>query len=139
MGDPGRRPAAQLSSCLASAVWNGPAGALYVGADGTTIGGTSFGGSVRQLDPRTGDPAWQAGLPCAVMGTPALDSAGVLAAGTYICPTGAPAGAYLLNATTGAILRTLPVGSGRVFAQPVFAQRALFVATEAHGLYALAP
>ena len=115
------------------------AGALYIGGDPTTISGISYGGSIRQVNPATGAYTWQAGLPCAVMGTPSLDSAGVLAAGTYLCPTGNAPGAYLINATTGAILKTLPVGSSRVFSQPVFAQGTLFVATEAQGLYNFAP
>jgi outer membrane protein assembly factor BamB len=132
-------PAGALSACLASAVWDGPAGALYLGGDGATIGGTSFGGSVRQVNPDTGTFIWQTGLPCAVMGTPTLDSAGVLAAGTYSCPGTHTPGAYLISASTGAILKTLPVASGRVFGQPVFAQGTLFVATETHGLYSFAP
>ncbi len=127
------------NSCLASSVWNGPTGALYIGGDPTTIGATSYGGSVRQVNPATGSYIWQTGLPCSVMGTPSLDSAGVLAAGTYLCPIGSTAGAYLINAATGAVLKTLPVGSGRVFSQPVFAQGTLFVATEAQGLYNFAP
>jgi len=132
-------PAGALSSCLASSVWNGQTGALYIGGDATTIGGTSYGGSVRQVNPATGAFIWQAGLPCAVMGTPSLDSAGVLAAGTYSCTTPNTPGAYLVNAATGAILKTLPVGSSRVFGQPVFAQGTLFVATETQGLYNFAP
>jgi outer membrane protein assembly factor BamB len=132
-------PAHSDDSCLASAVWNGPAGTLYIGGDPTTIGGTSYGGSVRQVNPATGAYIWQAGLPCAVMGTPSLDSAGVLAAGTYLCPAGSTPGAYLLNAATGAILKTLPVGGSRVFSQPVFAQGTLFVATETRGLYNFTP
>ena len=132
-------PAHSDDSCLASAVWNGPACALYIAGDPTTISGTSFGGSIRQVNPATGGYTWQAGLPCAVMGTPSLDSAGVLAAGTYLCPAGNTPGAYLINATTGAILKTLPVGSSRVFSQPVFAQGTLFVATETQGLYDFAP
>ena len=132
-------PAHSDDSCLASAIWNGPAGALYIGGDPTTISGISYGGSIRQVNPATGAYTWQAGLPCAVMGTPSLDSAGVLAAGTYLCPTGNAPGAYLINATTGAILKTLPVGSSRVFSQPVFAQGTLFVATETQGLYNFAP
>ena len=135
----GAAAAGTLSSCLASAVWDGPAGTLYMGGDGTTIGATSFGGSVRQVNPGTGAFSWQTGLPCAVMGTPTLDSAGVLAAGTYTCPGTSTPGAYLINASTGAILKTLPVASGRVFGQPVFAQGTLFVATETKGLYNFAP
>jgi len=127
------------NSCLASSVWNGPAGTLYIGGDPTTIGGTSYGGSVRQVNPATGAYIWQTGLPCAVMGTPSLDSAGVLAAGTYNCPAGSTPGAYLINAATGAILKTLAVGGSRVFSQPVFAQGTLFVATETQGLYNFVP
>lgn len=132
-------PAHADNSCLTSSVWNGPTGALYIGGDPTTISGTSYGGSIRQVNPATGAYLWQTGLPCAVMGTPSLDSAGVLAAGTYLCPTGNTPGAYLINATTGAILKTLPVSSGRVFSQPVFAQGTLFVATETQGLYNFTP
>ena len=40
---------------------------------------------------------------------------------------------------TGTILTALPVGANKVFAQPVFAQGTLFVATESGGLYNLAP
>jgi hypothetical protein len=124
--------------CIASAIWDGPAGTLYAGGNKTTIGGVTYGGSIRQASPATGAFTWQTGLPCAVEGTPSLDSAGVLAAGTF--SYGACAnGAYLINAATGAILTTLPVGSARVFAQPVFAQGSLFVATETNGLYDFAP
>jgi polyvinyl alcohol dehydrogenase (cytochrome) len=132
-------PAHGDTSCLASAVWNGQAGALYIGGDPTTISGTSDGGSVRQVNPATGAYIWQTGLPCAVMGTPSLDSAGVLAAGTYNCTSPNTPGAYLINAATGAILKTLPIGPSRVFSQPIFAQGTLFVATETQGLYNFAP
>jgi hypothetical protein len=63
----------------------------------------------------------------------------VLAAGTYLCPAGNTPGAYLINAATGAILKTLPVGSGSVFGQPIFAQGTLFVATATQGLFNFAP
>jgi outer membrane protein assembly factor BamB len=131
-------PAGSSGSCLASAVWNGGSGALYLSGNGTTIAGTTYGGSVRQVNPATGAYLWQRGLPCAVMGTPSLDAAGVLAVGTYAgCrPAGSTPGAYLLNAATGAILKTLPVNGSKVFAQPVFAGTSLYVATEANGLYA---
>lgn len=134
--------AAQSSAgtCLASAVWDGRTGALYIGGDGTTIGGTSYSGSIRQVDPQTGAYIWETPLPCAVLGTPTLDSAGVLAVGTFgPCATGSEPGAYLIDASTGAILTTLPVNSGRVFGQPVFAQKSLFIATETTGLYDFAP
>jgi outer membrane protein assembly factor BamB len=132
-------PVGPAGSCFASAVWGGPVGTLYIGGGGTTIDGTSYGGSIRQVDPVTGGYGWQTGLPCGVVGTPALDSAGVLAVGTYRCVSPNTAGAYLINASTGAILTALPVGSARVFGQPVFAQGTLFVATETNGLYDFAP
>jgi outer membrane protein assembly factor BamB len=122
-------------TCLASSVWDAPAGTLYLGSNQTTIGTTTYGGSVRRVNPATGAYIWQTGLPCAVMGTPSLDSAGVLAAGTYRCGSSGTSGAYLINASTGAILKTLPTGTSRVFGQPVFAQDNLFVATETGGLY----
>lgn len=125
--------------CIASAVWNGPAGTLYIAGNATTIGGISYGGSIRQVDPATGGYLWQTGLPCTVTGTPTLDSAGVLAVGTYQCTAPNTPGAYLIDASTGAILTSLPVGSVHVFGQPVFAQGNLFVATETNGLYDFAP
>ena len=130
--------AGSLSMCIASTVWNGQTDSLYAGGDGTTIGGTAYGGSVRQVNPATGAYIWQRGLPCAVIGTPSLDAAAVLAVGTYAgCkPSTSKTGAYLLNAGTGAILATLPVNNGKVFSQPVFAGTSLYVATESGGLYA---
>jgi hypothetical protein len=73
------------------------------------------------------------------MGTPSLDGAGVLAAGTYSCGSSGNSGAYLINASTGTILTRLPTGTSRVFGQLVFAQDNLFVATETDGLYDFAP
>jgi len=126
-------------SCLASAIWDGPTGQLYVGGP-TPVGSTTSTGSVQELNPANGHPIWQTDLPCAVMGSPSLDSAGVLAAGTYNCLTSTlKPGAYLLNASSGAILKTLPVGSGKVFGQPVFAEGSLFVATESGGLFRFVP
>jgi outer membrane protein assembly factor BamB len=132
-------PAGPPGSCLASAVWDGPAGTLYIGGDGTTISGTIYGGSIRQVNPSTGGYIWQTGLPCAVMGTPSLDRAGVLAVATYRCVSPNTPAAYLIDASTGAIVTTLPTGSSRIFSQPVFAQNNLFVATETAGLYDFAP
>jgi outer membrane protein assembly factor BamB len=137
VGDPAVMGAG-TGECIASAVSDGPAGALYVAGNATTIGTVSYGGSIGQVNPATGSYLWHTGLPCAVEGTPSLDSAGVLAAGTFqfgSCATGA----YLINASTGAILTALPVGATRVFSQPVFAQGTLFVATETNGLYDFAP
>lgn len=130
--------AAPGGACLASSVWSGPAGTLYMAGDATTIGGTKVAGSISQLNPSTGAFIWQTGLPCSVLGTPTLDSAGVLAVGTYRCTKPAAPGAYLVDASNGNMLAALPVTS-RIFAQPVFAQGTLFVATESGGLYNFAP
>ena len=132
-------PGGARGTCLSSAVWDGPAGTLYLSGNGTTIGGTKAGGSVGQVNPATGAFLWRTGLPCAVMGTPSLDSAGALAAGPYRCVKPATPGAYLINAAAGAILTALPAGGSKVFAQPVFAQGALLLATETAGLYDFAP
>src|SRR5262249_46329134 len=99
-----------IGSCYASAVWGGPVGTLYIGAGATTTGRTSYGGSIRQVNPATGGYIWQTGLPCTAAGTPTLDNAGVLAVGTFRCVAPNPPTAYLINAATGAILTTLPVG-----------------------------
>jgi outer membrane protein assembly factor BamB len=129
-------------SCLASAIWDGHTSQLYVGGN-APLGSITNAGSVQQLNPATGAVIWQTPLQCAVMGTPSLNGAGVLAAGTYNCfkptPPGFKPGAYLLNASTGAILKTLPVGTSKVFAQPVFAEGSLSVATESKGLYNFVP
>ena len=129
----------EQGACFASADWNPSAGDLYVGGGAITIGGTKYGGSVDEVNPATGAYIWRTGLPCVVVGTPTLDSAGVLAVGTFYRFSSNTPGAYLLNAATGAILTKLPVGTTRVFGQPVFAQGTLFVATETNGLYNFAP
>ena len=132
-------PDGTVGECIASAVWDATGGTLYAAGGGTTIGSTTYGGSIDKLNPATGAFAWRTGLPCRVFGTPTLDSAGVLAVGTYSCTAPNTPAAYLINAATGAVLTTLPVGSTKVFGQPVFAQDKLFVATGTNGLYDLAP
>src|SRR5215468_1535932 len=132
-------PPGPAGLCLASSVWDGQGNRLFIAGNATTIGGTSFGGSVREADPATGAFIWESGLPCAEVGTPSLDSAGVLAVGTWSCTQPNTPGAYLLDAATGTILTTLPAGTSRVFSQPVFAQGTLFVATQTKGLYNFAP
>jgi hypothetical protein len=62
------------------------------------------------------------------MGSPSLNGAGVLAAGTYNIASVTLNAVYLLNASNGAILTTIPQPSTLVFAQPVFAGNHLFVA-----------
>ena len=102
---------------------------LFVSGNETTIGGVSFNGSVRMLDPATGTASWKTGLPGPVIGTPTLDGAGVLAVQTY-----SSNGMFLINAATGAILRNVASGTG--FGQPVFADNMLLIPTIGKGLWA---
>jgi outer membrane protein assembly factor BamB len=132
-------PGSGAGACIASSVWDGHTRQLFIAGTATTIGATSFAGSVREIDPATGAFIWQTGLPCSDMGTPSLDSAGVLAVATWSCTTPATPDVYLLDAATGAILTTLPTGSGLIFSQPVFAQGTLLVAKQTGGLYDFAP
>ena len=121
-------------TCIAASAYDGKH--LYVAATATVIGGTAFGGSVRQLDPATGHVLWETGLPNGVLGTPSLDGAGVLAVGTFGA-SATPNAVYLLNAQNGQILRTLITG-GHDFAQSVFADGWLFTANDT-GVYAWGP
>ena len=116
-----------IGQCDASAVWDGTH--LFVGADRTTIKGTTFSGSVRMMNPATGSILWATGLPGPVIGTPTLDGGGVLAGQLYN-----KFGVYLLDAATGAILRHIPAGVE--FGQAVFADNMLLVPTQDNGLWA---
>jgi outer membrane protein assembly factor BamB len=122
------------ATCIAAAAYDGSS--LYVGATTTSIGGTTFAGGVRRLDPATGKVIWATGLPNGVLGAPTLDGVGVLAVGTYGSTT-TPNAVYLLNASTGKILATVITGSTD-FAQSVFAGGWLFTAN-GNGVYAWAP
>jgi len=88
--------------CDAAPVWNGTN--LYLASNGTTIDGTAYGGSVREVDPAGGAVIWQTGLAGPIIGTPSQDGAGVIATATYSPQTGQNA-VSLLDASTGQILR----------------------------------
>jgi outer membrane protein assembly factor BamB len=133
-------PAGTAGECVGAAIWDKATQQLFLpGGSPTTINGTTYGGSINEVNPATGAYIWQTGLPCAEIGSPSADSAGVLAVGTWSCTGSNAPGAYLVNAATGAILTQLPTGRSRVFGQPVFAQGDLFVAAQTGGLYAFAP
>jgi hypothetical protein len=110
--------------CLAAPVWDGAH--LYQAAGPTTIGGVSYGGSVRELDPATGAALWERGFAEPVFGTPTLDGAGVMAVATYDPATSVNT-ASLLDARDGTVLATLPTNGDAAFGQPVFAGRSVFV------------
>jgi polyvinyl alcohol dehydrogenase (cytochrome) len=124
------------AACLSSTVIEG--NALYVAGTATTIDGVSYPGSIVELNAATGAIAWATGLPSQVLSTPSLDGAGMLAVGTYSDGSD-PEADYLLDASTGAIVATVSNGDSSQFAQPVFADQYLFIATAATGLYAYEP
>jgi hypothetical protein len=62
------------------------------------------------------------------MGSPTLNGAGVIAAGTYNIADVTLNAVYLLNAANGNVLKTIPEPSTLVFAQPVFAGSHVFIA-----------
>ena len=96
----------------------------------TTIQSQVFAGSVRAFNPADGTVIWETGLTGGpVMGSPSLDGAGVLAAGTFNETDITQNAVYLLDSSNGNILTTIPEPKGVVFAQPVFAGNDLFVTT----------
>jgi polyvinyl alcohol dehydrogenase (cytochrome) len=116
--------------CDAGAVWDGRR--LFLAGNGTKIGGTAYGGSIQEVDPATGAAIWQTGLSGPVEGTPTMDGGGVIAVVTF----GQTNALYLIDASTGKILHETSLGASPSFAQPVFADDGLFVATRALGLHA---
>ena len=116
-----------IAQCDAAAVWDGAH--LFIAGDKTVIGGVSYLGAVRMVDPATGKVVWARGLPNGVIGTPTLDGAGVLAVQTY-----GSSGMFLVNAATGAILTN--IAGGPEFGQAVFADTMMLVPTQNHGLWA---
>src|ERR1039457_5312593 len=112
-----------LAFCGGSAVYNGSD--LFVGADAPASGHPP--GSIYELTPG-GTQIWETALNAGpVIGTPSLDGSGVLAVPTYNKASGAHSAVYLVEASTGAILKTITT-SGPMFAQPVFADGELLVA-----------
>jgi outer membrane protein assembly factor BamB len=110
--------------CLAAAIWDGSS--LYVGGNATTIDGVKYQGSMRKLNPTTGASVWEQGLPGNVLGSPALNGSGVLAAATYA--NGIQNGTYLMRASDGSTLRFIQ--NVKEFSQPVFADQFLLLANQ---------
>jgi outer membrane protein assembly factor BamB len=119
--------------CNAGAIWNG--NHLFVAGNTTRIDGKEYRGSIRELDPATGTIVWETGLEAgAVLGTPTQNGSGVIAVSTYDDENAL----YLIDSRNGRILRTLTRGITSVFAQPVFADGRLFVASRGSGFVAFA-
>lgn len=124
--------------CTAAAAWDAATGELVISSNATTVGGKTYAGAVRRVDPASGAVLWAAGLPEPVVGTPTLDGAGVLAVQTYAYSTSRGAAVHLFSADTGRQVGLIRVASA-VFAQPVPADGYLFVATSTSGLWAYVP
>jgi hypothetical protein len=130
--------APKQSKCLGAVVFDGTS--IYQGGAVTSVGGVHYLGSIRKLQPATGKAVWQTGLPAQVVGTPSLDSAGVLAVPTLDSRAGSVNGVYLIASSDGSILTRLGVDSQALdFAQPTFADGRLFVAYAGEGLTVYAP
>jgi outer membrane protein assembly factor BamB len=127
--------AAGSSSCLASAIWDGHH--LFAPASPTTIGTTSYQGAIRELDPNTGAVIWARGLDGIILGSPTMNGAGLIAAGTY--DQDGTNSVYLINKVNGAVLKTIPMAGAKMFAQPVFANGMLFVTSLSQGLQVYRP
>ncbi len=80
---------------------------------------------------------WETGLGANILGSPSIDGAGVIAASTFDTRSGASNATYLIDADTGAILKTLPHSAA--FPQPVFVGSMLLVATQHDGLQVYGP
>ena len=126
------------SACLAASIFDS-SGRLFVAGNQTTINGMTYYGSIREMNPATGQPIWQDGLSANVLGTPSEDGAGVIAAATHeYIPSGLTNQAYLINAANGQILAIINNANAKEFAQPVFADKYLLLTT-INRLYAYMP
>ena len=107
--------------CLATPAYDGTN--LFFGAQTSTIGTTTYPGSVQERVASTGVLTWSTPMTSGVLGSPSLDGGGLLVAGTFASAT---AGIYLIDSTTGTIVRKLM--DGKTFGQSVFANNWLFSA-----------
>jgi outer membrane protein assembly factor BamB len=137
-GDGGLRTTGVL---LAAAIWDFQNKRLFAASNQTTVRGVTTPGSVRQLDPATGQVIWATPLSGGpIMGSPTMCAGGVIAAATYNTESPASNAVYLLDAGTGKVINTIQQDAP-IFAQPVFAHTHLFVATTSGSLtaYSTAP
>jgi outer membrane protein assembly factor BamB len=123
----------ESNECDSAAIWNGQY-LIEGGGSIVTIDGTQYNGSVQALNPSTGKPVWETGLPGWVVGSPSEDGAGVIAAPVLTAPGTGATGVYLLNASTGAILGYISTQPRGDFAQPVFDGNDLLVGAESSAL-----
>ncbi|MCI4360417.1 MAG: PQQ-binding-like beta-propeller repeat protein [Thermoplasmata archaeon] len=101
---------------VSSAAWDGTS--LYVAGGKTSIGNTSFPGSVRAINPTDGSYRWEFGAPGAVI--PAITTADglvIAGAGSILEVLDAATGTLLFNYTTGGVIYgAASVANGCIFA-----------------------
>jgi polyvinyl alcohol dehydrogenase (cytochrome) len=124
-------------ACITSAAWDSGLARLFVAANSTTIAGTAFAGGVRALNPATGAVVWERGLPCIVNGSPTINGS-IVAVPLFGCPAGTPPSVRLFRESDGTPVGSVPA-TGSTFAQPVFANGMIYVASEDGTLTAFAP
>jgi outer membrane protein assembly factor BamB len=117
--------------CDGGAIWDGTN--LYVGGCAATIGGVSYRGSIRKLNPANGHAIWVTGLPESIRTSPTLDGAGAIAA-TSFDTTSATNTAFVIDAHTGTY-RVVDDGNMLAASSPVFADQDLVIATIAGSIY----
>jgi outer membrane protein assembly factor BamB len=125
-------------ACLPAPIFDGTH--LFAAGPFTTIGTTNYDGGVREIDPASGTPMWQTGLPALPIGSPSMDAGGVIAVSTWDDTPGVTNGTFLLNASNGNILTEIvSPRASEAFSQPVFAQGYLLIGTLSDGLSAYSP
>jgi len=127
------------SNCLGGAVWDSGKQRLLIAGGKTHIGSKEAPGSIRRLNPLTGAVLWEQALSGPVWGSPSADGSGVVAVPNYGDGSRATFGVFLVKELDGLLLASLDTEGSAVFAQPVFADGYLLVATIASGLIAFAP
>lgn len=132
MGSAGSDP----NSCIGGLSWDGQN--LCQGSNTTTIGGTTYPGSIRALGPATGSVVWERGLPSNVITTPTINGSG-LAVGTFNLAAPTTNTAYLINTANDAVLRTFSGLNGGVSSQLVFADDFVLVPSVSSGMKAYRP
>lgn len=114
-------------ACLSGGVWDGTR--LFVAGNTTTIASQSVPGSVRRLDPATGDVLWETALGANPLGSGTINANGILAYAGTDWAMGPGNGVYLIDASNGDILRVLhDVGDFPEFAQPIWSDGRLLAA-----------
>jgi outer membrane protein assembly factor BamB len=131
MGVPTTGP--EANECDAAAIWNGKY-LIEGGGSNLTIRGKKYHGSVQALNPTTGKPVWETGLPGWVVGSPSENGGGVIAAPLFHSPKGGKIGVFLLSASTGKILDYISTQPRGDFAQPVWDGSDLLVGAQTSAL-----